>query len=473
MTTALDDDDGTVIASYRPFPQTTTGDFTDRIRTIQMPVDLSMALATAPESATTIVKDGQLSWERVEKSKKTKWMLYTGLGAAAVVYAYSGTALFHQDLPAKEVTAVSGLPSSDGPQLSDADKEEATNDRLDKAWERVVRPIIQAYGTLKAVDRLKLNGWLMLDAITSSTLANVDSPRWSLERLLSTRYLDGEVFAVEKEKADKEKALADLLDALERAPVRANDIPSWGSSWIVRRLDDLLDLFQDMLSGLNGIADVSQVKWMRDEHTNPVMPLSLMKIWSNLLRAIAGTSRESPSYLAALNSVTKHLVQIFMRDPATYVPISALNVDGTTRVDADTIRFSLFISLLDSALNILGRDAVGATRIPRNHEDEVGAKIADMAFGGDSARQSTMAGCLLGQLLHTTVLSFPLNQPATVAFSNVVGKLLNVGCVPGFSGKLLGDITNQMPFLFEDHEELQLIVWRQLGRSTLRFVEVH
>jgi hypothetical protein len=60
-----------------------------------------------------------------------------------------------------------------------------------------------------------------------------------------------------------------------------------------------------------------------------------------------------------------------------------------------------------------------------------------------------MAGCLLGQLLHTTVLSFPLNQPATVAFSNVVGKLLNVGCVPGFSGKLLGDITNQMPFLFE------------------------
>ncbi len=431
-----------------------------------MPIELALAAAndsTALRKVLVAVSNSEelrYTWERTERTKKLQWMITCGLGAASVVYAYTGVALHHEDQSAKEMTAMTGLPSSDGAPIPESSVEDSRVDRLDKTWEKVVGPMLKSFISICGVDRLKVHGWAMLDAITSQREST-----WTLDRLLSPRYLSGEAFL-----EGKESNMKALLDELEADSIRASEIPSWGSTWTARRLDLLLDLFEDCLSGISGINDMSSVKWVRDDQGNALMPLILSRIWSNLLRALS-CLREEDAFTDGLELVTGHLIQIFNRDPTTYVPIAVLDAGGGCTVDVDAIRVGLVTWLFDAMVVILGRDALGATRLnTMEGEEEVDdaerETIAQMAFGSDSNGQATVAGCFLGQILRARTLSFPLQPSARSGFKRLIGKVLDVGSVQGFSGKLLGDLTNQMPWIFAEQEEIQLDVWRLLGEGS-------
>ena len=456
--------EGQAIISYKPFIPSSSGDYSERVKTIQMPVNLALSLALDDTAVSRVNKDGQWSWQRTEKTKKFQWIVTCGLGAAAVVYAYSGTALHHSEQPAKEISAISGLPSSDGVPVPDEEKEAAKLDRLDKVWDRVVQPLVKSMGSVCGVDRLKIHGWAILDAVTSKPSVNAEN--WSLDRLLSTKYLSGDVFNTDKV-TDREEFIADLLEAVDAEAIKASEIPSWGSAWVVKRLDKLLNLFQDMLSGVSGFSDMDAIKWVKNEQGYPVIPTSLLRIWSNLIRALSSVSRDSPEFTTGLWLVTRHLVQILNRDPATHVPIAALDSNGSCRFDADELRVCLF-SQLYTAVSLLGTSSIGATRMSSAQgADEVDTAIFDTSFGrvsSDEIKEATVAGCLLGQLLRAQVYAFPLAPSAQEVLSKVFTTLLNAGSAQGYSGKLLGDMTNAMPFIFADQEELQLMVWRALGK---------
>ena len=319
--------------------------------------------------------------------------------------------------------------------------------------------MLKSFGLICGIDRLKSHGWAMLDAITSQRDVN-----WTMNRLLSPRYLSGEVFG------EKEINLNVLLDELEVDSIRPFDIPSWGSSWVVKRLDQLLDQFEASILGISGINDPSSVKWVQDEHGHALIPLVLSRIWTNLIRALPTTKADRFSaYVDGLYLFTKHIVHIFERDPAGYIPISLFDNEGRCAVDVDTVRIGLANHLFDALLVLLGRDAVGATRLSQSN-DEGGEGIAGvktvmthMPFGADSKDPATVAGTLLGQLLRAQHLSFPLQPAARTGFKRLIGKIIDAGSIQGFSSKLLGDLTNQMPWTFQDQEEIQLDVWRLLG----------
>lgn len=457
-------DDGKLVMSYKPFPPSISGDFTERIKTIQMPVDLALSLALDSQNFTRIEKDGRWAWQRAEKAKKFQWLNTCGLGAAAVVYTYSGTALYHQDQPAKEMMALSGLPSSDGAAVPDSAREEATLERLDRTWDRVVRPLIKSLGSVCGVDRVKVHGWGILDAIISQASSTSSAEAWSLDRLVSAKYLNGDIFSIDK--ADREETIDTLLEIVDKESIRPAEIPAWGSSWIVRRIDSVLALFEDLLTGIGGLAEPELLRWSGPDNTK-LVPATFSRMWTNILRAVAAHPADTPEYTTALTLITRHLLQVFNRDPTTHVPVSSLRIDGTTVADADTLRLGLFAHLLDLTLEILGPDVVGATRMRLGSgADKVDTVIFNTSFGStgsEGAKQATMAGCLLGQLLRAQVLSFPLQPAAMASFKIVLETVVKAGAASRYSAKLLGDLTNAMPFIFHDQEELQLVVWRVLG----------
>ena len=457
-------DDGKIVASYKPFPPSASGEHTERIRTNQMPVDLALSLALDPQNFSRVEKDGRWAWQRVEKAKKFQWLNTCGLGAAAVVYAYSGMALCHQDQPAKEMMALSGLPSSDGAAMPDSARDEAMLERLDRTWERVVRPLIKSLGSVCAVDRVKVHGWGIFDAIISQTPGTSSAEAWSLDRLISAKFVNGDIFSLDK--ADKEDSIDALLETVDKESIRPSEIPAWGSSWIVRRIDRVLALFEDLLTGIGGLAEPELLRWTGSDSVK-LIPANFSRMWTSILRAVAAHPTCTPEYTTALTLITRHLLQVFNRDPTTHVPVSSLRVDGTTVTDADTLRLGLFAHLLHLTLEILGPEVVGATRMKLGPgADKVDTVIFHTSFGStgsDGAKEATMAGCLLGQLVRAQVLSFPLQPAAMASFKLVLETVVKAGAAPGYSAKLLGDLTNAMPFIFHDQEELQLVVWRVLG----------
>ena len=462
MAISLSDENAPVI-SYKPFATSASGDYVDQLATLQLPYNHAIALAHDAKSVSKLAVEGRWTWYRTEKTKKFQWMITCGLSAATIVYAFTGMALDHQEQPAKEMSAITGLLSSDGAPLPESVAEDSKIDRLDKTWSRVVRPMIKSLGTVCGVDRLKIHGWAILEFITAVPPAN--PPSWTIDRLLSIRYLAGDAFALEKD-----NSLHDLMDGLEAETIRANEIPPWGINWTARNVDKLLDLFQEMLTGIGGLTESNQLKWVKSEHGFPILPVILSRIWSNILHAIAVTREEdnnkpqSDTYLLALSLINRHLLHIFNRDPTSYIPISQLTLDGSCSTDADTLRLSLFAHLTGSALVILGPEAFGTTRIPVSPDaDTIENIIKNTAFGANPSGQATLAGRLLGQLLRAQVLKFPLRPAAASMFKVTLSKLINAGSVAGFSGKLLGDMTNHMPWIFQDQEEVQLDLWRLLG----------
>jgi hypothetical protein len=57
-----------------------------------------------------------------------------------------------------------------------------------------------------------------------------------------------------------------------------------------------------------------------------------------------------------------------------------------------------------------------------------------------------------------------LSTLARDGFRKLIARLLDVGTRVGSSGRLLGDLTNHMPWIFANQEEIQLDVWRLLGQ---------
>ena len=463
-----------LIQSFKPFAASSHQEVAQRLDTIRLPVDLALAAANDVNARTKVlVPDGdsdsmRYAWSRSEKPKKLQWMVTCGIGAAGVIFAFTGVALHHEDQPAKEMTALTGLPSSDGPPVPESSQENSRLDRLDKTWDKVVGPMLKSFAEICGVDRLKIHGWAIFDAIT---LQN-DLP-WNINRLLSPKYLTGEIFM------EKSSDLITLLDDLDAESIRACEIPSWGQTWVANHLDQLLELFEDCLIGISGVNDPGSLKWVRDEHDNALIPLILSRVWANLIRALSSMRLLScpKSYPESLLLVTRQLVRTYKRDPTTYVPTCLLDAEGRCTVDVDAIRLGLFTHLFDAAAAILGGDAIGVVRLPLTPSDEeengdsyaapVDAVIAHMAFGSDTFGQATMAGSLLGQLLHTQIFVLPLQSAARSSFKRLVGKILDAGSVQNCSGKLLGDMTNHMPWIFSDQEEIQLDVWRLLGELIL------
>ncbi|KAL7423005.1 hypothetical protein Q5752_002303 [Cryptotrichosporon argae] len=446
--------DDRVAHSWTPFIASAHQDVADRLRTIQLPVDLALRQAIDPQNVSRVHVpmaefDGETrwKWERTENWKSLSWMASCGTTAAAVVYAYSGIALKHEDAPAKEVSAVTGLPSSDGFVVEPT--AECGLPRLDSTFEKVVLPMLKSFFGIQGVDSLKTHGWKIMEAITSAR-----DVTFNLDRLLSPRYLSGEVF-------DSCNA-SDLVQLVERERIQPSQIPGWGTLWVAKRLGTLLLLFDEALEGIRGVSDLNEIEWVADDNGIVLLPVTLSNIWSNLLTALASIpNTATPLYMAGLQAVVRHLVGVFERDPTSYVPICLLKKDGTTNLPVDTIRLSITAHLYARASEILG-GALGTVRIsPELVQHARDTQIATLAFGADNG--ATAAGALLGQLLRTTLLSSPV-QPATrIAFRRLIGSILDVGAVNGFSGKLLGDLTNQIPWIFETQEEYQLDVWRLLA----------
>lgn len=411
-----------------------------------------MNLALDPASTSRTIVNGQWTWQRVEKSKKLHWIVTTGKSAISIAYAFAGIALHHKEQPAKEITTISGLPSSDGIPESEADLEQAMLDRSDKAWDRVIGPIVKKLWSIRGLDELKIDGCQILAAILASTADSRLTRCWSLDKLISPEYLNGDAFGDEP---------MDIIGS--QASIRAEDIPAFGSKWIIHRLDNLLDLFQDLLTGITGFSQI-EGEWAQSAETRPLLPKIVSSIWSSIMTAIANSPKDSDEYRRSLWLVTRHLVQIYDRDPMSYVPISEWSSDGSHVEEPNALRIGVFGHLYESATRILGPAAIGSTRLEqRANADATDDSVLDMAFGADATKGVTMAGCLLGHITRSTQI--PLSSGTKATFLSIVSSLLDLGSALGFSSRLLGDMTNHMPFLSQEDESLQLAIWRRLGTS--------
>ncbi|WVW84828.1 hypothetical protein I302_106863 [Kwoniella bestiolae CBS 10118] len=476
-------DDGQLIRSYKPFAASSQQTVEQRTANILFPVNLALAKATDKASyarALTNPKAGVEShciWQRSEKSKKLQWLLTCGLGSTAVVYSYTGIALYHEDQPAKEMSQISGLPSSDGGMvLLDLSPEEAKLPRLDNAWEKVVNPMLRSFFAICGVDKLTIHGWKILEAITSPTIDSDGSNEWNLDKLLIIRYMSGEVFLKEKE-----TDFTDLMNDIQDEEIQPSDIPSWGHFWAAKRLGRLLILFDEALSSINGINDLSSVEWIKNDNDLPIIPVHLSNIWKNLLLALKSAkiahAPPTPLFLIGLQAVTTQLAQLFNRDPKTYVSISQIDERGRCLLDEDELRIGLMSHQLEVAVEVLGEDILGSIRLRPDQlpsaAEQTTSNIFGNAFGGDANGYPTVAGTLLGQLLRSQFPSVSALQPALQSgFRDLVSRILDIGSSPGYAGKLLGDITNAMPFLFEDCEEIQLDIWRLLATKWTQIIDL-
>ncbi|WVQ96627.1 hypothetical protein IAU59_003732 [Kwoniella sp. CBS 9459] len=469
--------EGQLVRSYKPFAASSQQTIEQRTAAVQLAVDLALSKATDKMSyarALTSAKPGAAAhylWQRSEKTKKFQWLVTCGLGSAAVVYAHTGMALCHEDQPAKEMSAISGLPSSDGVTVPDMTPEEARLPRLDNAFEKVVQPMLRSFFAICGVDRLTTQGWAMFEAITSSDSALQDG--WNLDKLLVKRYMSGEIFSKEKE-AD----ISELLEDIQYDDLRPSDIPSWGPFWAAKRLGRLLVLFDEALTSIHGINDPAAVEWiMSNEDQVPLIPVVLANIWSNLLHALKSIqiSRAPPTplFLAGLQAVTQQLVQVYNRDPKTYVPISRIDAQGLCMFNEHEIRLGVTSHLFESALEILGEDVLAMTRLRMDQmpSQDPHATTGQTAMGADSNGSPTVAGSVIGHLLRSKAPQ-PIDPSAHYAYVLFLRRVLDIACAPGYAGKLLGDITNALPFIFEDCEEYQLDVWRLVAAKWTQVIDL-
>lgn len=380
---------------------------------------------------------------------------------ATIVYAYVGAALSHEDQPAREMSAATGLPSSDGLPVPDASIVEARMERLDKTWNKVVVPMLESSFKLYGLDKLKLHGWSLLDALVKSPKAETDpvAPAWTFDRLLCTRYLSGE--ALDEKLKDKEVSSSFLTD-IEKESIAPRDVPALGPEWVVRRLPDLLDLFQRALAGVHGLNDLFSGE-SAPLGQGIVLPNVLTRAWTSIMHALAGLrDDDTVRYASCVRLVTRHLCQIFNGEPSDYLPISLMGENDKWTVDLDVSRIFILTRFFDIVQTILGPEAVSLPILSGEGGDEVDIAMSKMAFGADATGHYSMAGALLALLMGTKVFSKPdgLAKPARLALNHLVRRLLDIG---SGQARLLGDMTNRLHAVYEDQEEIQLDMWRILG----------
>jgi hypothetical protein len=432
-----------------------------------MPVDLAMEAALAPASYSRVIApstrfngEERCHWHRTEKGKRQQWTVTCGESTAAVVYAFVGTALLHEEQPAKEMSALSGLPSSDGPAIPESARSESRLERLDKAWDKVVQPLLRSLFSLHGVDKLKLHGWSILSALLSHR-ADLAAASWHLDRLLCSRFLSGE--ALMDKLKDKEVS-GIFLDELEQEAVGPKDIPSMGSDWVVRRLDSVLDMFQEAINGINGINDLYGGEAV-NVGQGIQFPVILSRVWSSILHSVSSIRETEPvAHVAAIRLINRHISQVFNGTPSNYLAVSLMNGHDSWAVDLDSARILITTRLFEIAHSMLGAEAVSHVILPAEG-DEVDLVMSKMAFGTDAAGRYSMTGSLLALIMGTKVFSSGLSDSARDALKTSFVKMLDIGCAHGSQAKFLGDMTNRLHGVFEDQEDIQLDIWRILGKA--------
>ena len=460
-------DDCTIVQSYRPFVNSSQQDAAARLKTLLFPAKLAIEMAndmsTVHRELVLLDNDSgeaRCSWQRSQKARKQQWMVTCGKALTPIIYAFAGIAISHEEQPAKEMVALTGLPSSDGPIPPASAYAEARLDLQDQSWDKVIRPLLSDYLSIIGSDELKLQAWTLFEALTAPSV----SSDWDLDRLLNERYISGEVFQIEK---DKEAAITQLIADLAVDSVQPSEVPSWGSAWIASRLDKLLDLFQEAIGGVHGLNKVPEDSIELDEGV--VLPKSLSLIWLNLMGCLKHVRPfETDASNDGLRLVTRHLLEIFNREPTSHIPICYIGRDDASVLHPAAVRIHIFVHLLDLTVAELGEATLSTFIPPRvavtaGEQDPADVIVQQMAFGSNAREETSMAGCLLGQLLRTKVFSGGLSAPTRQAIRRLTTRLLNAACAEGLEGKVLGEVTNVLPFAFEGVGEVQLDLWRLVG----------
>lgn len=450
-------DDARIVRSYNAFAASSQQDVASRLKAILLPANLALKQANDSINFTrSLVAHAEFngeqrwSWQRGEKNKRLAWMVTCGMSAPAMVYAYTVVALSHEDVPAREVSRVSGLPSSDG-MVNDQSPEERSMPRLDRTFELILNPLLKQFFSINGVDLLKNQGWQILEAITAPAPATGLSVP-PLERLLFKRYLSGEVLGLDK-------VTPEVIRMFEADQIKASEIPAWGKAWVSMRLGKLLSLFQDAFDGIRGISDLAAVEWVTNADGLVILPATLSRVWANLLRALAAINTPdspNPLFPFALKFITQHILNIFTRDPASFVPVCLLNSSGKSTLNSDAVRLGVTLHLYNTATEVLGEGVFSTTRIDvQVRPGEVQPAFIDKAFGNP-----TPAGCILGQVLRSKLFTSPMEPKVRSLFQSLIGTLLADGSAREVGTRLLGEVTNGMPWIFEATEEMHLDVWR-------------
>lgn len=468
-------DDCRIVQSHRPFVNSGQQDAASRLETLLFParlaVDMANDMSTVHRELVLLdnqTGEAQCSWQRSQKTRKQQWMVTCGKGLTSIIYAFAGIALTHEEQPAKEMVALTGLPSSDGPAPPASAYTEARFELQDQTWDKVIRPLLSDYFSILGSDDLKLEAWAILEALTSPN----PTSSWDLDRLLNERYMSGEVFQIEK---DKDAAIAQLILDLAVDSVQPSEVPSWGVAWVASRLDKLLDLFQEAVAGIHGLnnAPEESIEFL----DGVILPNSLSSMWSNMMSCLAAVqSMDSTSYNDGLRLVSRHLLKIFNREPTSHLPICYIGRDDTFALHPAAARIHIFAHLLNSALSHLGQAASSSffarAAVTGDDEDQADLLVQQTAFGANAAGETSLAGCLLGQLLRTKVLTGELPKATRQTLHGINSLLLDDACAEGVVGQVLGEVTNVLPSAFEGVEDLQLDLWRLVASKWTKVIHL-
>ncbi|BEJ13875.1 hypothetical protein CspHIS471_0310490 [Cutaneotrichosporon sp. HIS471] len=460
--------DGRMVHSFNPFTASSGQDVTARVNRIMFPFRMAVQEALNVDNfARALVEfpefrnEKRWTWKRAERPRKAAYMVSAGSIAPAIVYAYTTLALDHEDLAAKEVSRLSGLPSSDG-VAPDLTPEELRLPRLDRTFELILLPILKQSFPICGVDPLKNQAWSILEAVTAEP--PTPTSRRSIDRLLSWRYFNGDVVHLE---ATDPTLVQELIRAFEGDRIKPSEIPAWGKLWVAKRLGKLLTLFVDAFDGIGGINNLSSVEWVCNADGIVLLPQTLSHVWTNLLRAMSIThvpeGASTPLFKIGLYAVTKTLLEIFDRDPVKYMPICLLNEEGHSTLSPSAIRLGVVMHLIRVAEEILGERALGTVQIesptqPRTQEE-------DEAFGNP-----TVAGHVLKHILRSKHLTQTMDDKTRERFRELVTWLLRMGSTQ--NTRMLGHVANAMPWIFENHERLHFDVWRTLSLAWIGAVDL-
>lgn len=432
---------------------------------ILFPINLALDKANNPQSfARAVVSDPtfngerRCAWQRSEKSRRFGWMITAGAIAPAIVFAYTVLALEHVEPKSKDLSQLSGLLSSDGPE-PDITPEEDRIPRLDKTFDFVVLPLLQGSFSVCGVDELKVQAWEILEAITAPISPSTSRPR--LDRLLSTHFLDGDMLGGESPEAD-------CVAKFDNDRIVPSEIPAWGKVWVAKRLGKLLALFQDALNGIHGLQTVAAAEWVSNANGLVLIPKTLSRVWCNLLQALAITNSESgptPLFVVGLQAVTKVLIQVFDSDPAKYLPVQLLNSEGKVTLDTDVVRLGIVLHLYEEAVKALGQKTLGTTHIDATVSQ---TQAPGIELKHEPVGYSTVAGYLLGHIIRTDLLSATAIPDARDRLCVLVRGLLDASSVLGT--RALGDLTNM--WIFEGKTALPLDLWLLLAQKWTDMVDL-
>ncbi|ODN81830.1 hypothetical protein L202_02194 [Cryptococcus amylolentus CBS 6039] len=469
---------GKVVRSFNVFFATRDMSVDRLVEQLQMPINhaLDDVLNSGNYTICKVDAEDHLLWKRSEKLKRLAWSKTVTKSATALFFAYVGMALHSEQIPAKDMSVINGLPSSDAEDDASMSLtlDQKRRPLLDQTWEKVVYPLLYKIFRVCGIDDLTTYGWDLLEALTSPK-TDREVP-WSLDALVNTAYRGSEALDVEK---DKDEHLKELSQHLERIGLKASDVPSYGQSWIAARLGKWCTLFKDALASIHCINLPASTNWVKDDAGVPLIPVPLSDVWTNLLTALRQlmdnpTDDNKPVIVSGMRVITAVLIEVWQTPPGHITPISLMNEAGKLNVNEDLLRIGITAHLFEACSRVLGSNMT--VKLAPGQDSPLGLlPYAHTALGADetepSMKTTTCAGYLLGQILRAEFLITP-DEIGTlrVPFMQLVKKVLCVG-LKGERKKILGGLTLAEPFLLEKYEALHMDIWRMTADEWNRCTE--